>query len=164
MTAGIASLRPILGVKLERTKLQPPKIATPTNPLVPLLIALWIGWGFGLNTVGKRLWAELDGVVISSQDVPPTRDARYRTDYVLRSSDGREHSYVAGATDASLPRSLPVGTHLVKRKWHLDYVQNGQTIDDFPISMYAIVIAIGLTCLRWSFTLWRDQRRSKHNR
>jgi hypothetical protein len=154
-------LRTILCLKLEQITLQPIKIATPTNPLVPLLAALWIGWGFGLNTVGKRLYTELDGVVISSIDVPATRDARYRTDYVLRGSDGREYSYVAGATDASLPRSLPVGTHLTKRKWRLDYVQNGQTIDDFPITMYAIVFGIGLLCLRWSFSLWRDLRRSK---
>jgi hypothetical protein len=149
-------------LKLERIILQAPlKIATQTNPLVPLLAALWIGWGFGFSTIGSRLYQELDGVVISSQDVPPTRDARYRTDYVLRGSDGSKYSYVAGATDASLPRSLPVGTHLTKRRWHLDYERDGQTIDDFPIAMYVIVIGIGLMCLRWSFSLWRHQHRLK---
>jgi hypothetical protein len=131
------------------------------NPLVPLLFALWIIWGFGIETVGRRLAIELDGVVVSSLDHPSTGAPRYSTHYILRGPNGGDFSYVAGATDASLPRRLPVGTRLKKQKWHLDYEKNGQTIDDFPIALYAIVVGIGLALLLWSFLTFRDQRRAR---
>ncbi len=136
-------------------------IATP-NPVVLLMLGLWVVWGFGIETVVRRLQIEVDGVIISSRDTSPTREPRYATQYILRADDGRETSYVAGATDASLPRSLPVGTRLTKQKWRLDYEKNGQNINDFPIGFYAIVGGIGLASLLWSFLIWRDRRRSKN--
>lgn len=136
-------------------------IATP-NPVVLLMLGLWVVWGFGIETVVRRLQIEVDGVIISSRDTSPTREPRYATQYILRADDGRESSYVAGATDASLPRSLPVGTRLTKQKWRLDYEKNGQNINDFPIGFYAIVGGIGLASLLWSFLIWRDRRRSKN--
>jgi len=135
--------------------------ATP-NPIVLLMLGLWVVWGFGLETVGRRLALELNGVVVSSRDHPSKGAPRYSTEYILRGDDGRDYSYVAGATDAALPRSLPVGTCLTKRKWHFDYERDGQTINDFPIAFYAVVSGIGLACLIWSFFIWRDQRRSKN--
>jgi hypothetical protein len=131
------------------------------NPVVPLIFGLWIIWGFGIETVGRRLDIELDGVVVSSLDHPSTGAPRYSTHYTLRGSDGGDYSYVAGATDASLPRSLPVGTRLKKQKWHLDYEKDGQVINDFPIALYVITVGIALACLVWSFSIWRDQRHSK---
>lgn len=135
------------------------KTAIVPNPVVPLVFALWILWGFGLETVGRRLEIQLDGVVISSQDVPSKGAPRYVTEYTLRGNDGQDHSYIAGPTDASLPRSLPVGTHLTKRPWRLDYEKDGQTMKDFPVSFYSLTLGVALACLLWSFFLWRDRWR-----
>jgi hypothetical protein len=84
------------------------------NPAIPLIFGLFILWGFGYETVGSRLKTQLEGVVVSSRDIPSTGAPRYATEYTLRGPDGRESLYVAGATDASLPRSMPVGTSLKK--------------------------------------------------
>jgi hypothetical protein len=137
------------------------KTALAPNPLLLLVFGLFILWGFGFSTIGLRLYLELDGDVVSSHDRSAKGAPRYVTEYILRASDGSEFFYAAGPTDASLPRSLPVGTHLTKRRWRLDYEKDGQTIDDFPITFYAIVVGIGLALILWSFLAFRDQRRAK---
>ena len=54
---------------------------SPPQPTILLFIwALWISWSFGYRVVWQRLSAEVDGVVISSQDVP----SRGVTAYVVR--------------------------------------------------------------------------------
>jgi len=63
--------------KPRRTRRLTPK--TGLNPIVLLLFGLWIIWGFGIQTVGARLEAQFEGVVVSSQDLPPTRGPRYAT-------------------------------------------------------------------------------------
>jgi hypothetical protein len=138
------------------------KTAVTPNPLLLLVFGLFIIWGFGFSTVGLRLILELNGVVVSSHDRSAKGAPRYVTEYILRGDDGREFSYKAGPTDASLPRSLPVGTRLLKRKWRLSYEENGQIMDDFPTSFYAIVVGIGLALILWSFLLFRERRRSKN--
>ena len=130
---------------------------TSPNPAVPLMFAMFILWGFGYETVGARLKTEVDGVVISSRDIPSTGAPRYATEYTLRGPDGRETIYVAGATDASLPRSMPVGTNLKKERWHLDYEKNGERVEDFGVFFYGSIIGIALACVVWSFILWRRQ-------
>jgi len=86
--------------------------AQQTRPLIPILVAIYIAWGFGYETVVARLRIEADGVVVSSRDSPSVGAPRYATYYVLRGPDGQDHSYVAGATDADLPRNMPVGTKI----------------------------------------------------
>jgi len=125
------------------------------NPVVPLMFALFVLWGFGYETVGTRLKTQLEGVVLSSRDIPSTGAPRYVTEYSLRGTDGRESVYTAGPTDASLPRSMPVGTYLKKQRWRLDYEKNGQRVDDFGVFFYGTVLGIALACLVWSFLLWR---------
>ncbi len=39
------------------------KTAIVPNPVVPLVFALWILWGFGLETVGRRLEIQLEASV-----------------------------------------------------------------------------------------------------
>ena len=129
--------------------------------MVLLLFGLWIIWGFGFDTVGRRLEIQFDGVVISSRDIPKTRGPRYATEYTLRGPNGQNQIYVAGPTDASLPRSMPVGTYLKKDRWHLDYERNKQRVDDFPIFFYEAVLGIALGCVVGSVILWRGQRQSK---
>ena len=115
-------------------------------------------WAFGIASLGNRLWIQLHGTVTSSRDIPSTRGPRYATEYTIRDSDGRELHYTAGPTDASLPRSMPVGTTLNKQRWRLGYEQNGKWVDDFGAAFYVVVLAIAFTCLAWSIVLWRTQR------
>ena len=131
------------------------------NPKKPLVIAVWSIWmigGFGFYTLGKRLWAQLDGIVIASLDLPSTRGPRYQTKYTLRGPDGRESLYTAGSTDVTLPRSMPVGTVLKKKRWHVDYERDGQHISDFDLPAYLGILAIGVAGLVWSVLLSRRQR------
>jgi hypothetical protein len=90
----------------------------------------------------------VDGTLVSSTTtcVPPANN-RCASEYVVLSSDGTRASYVAGPTDASLPRELPVGTAISKRKWSLDYALNGQRVEDFPVLFYTGVLAFGVVCL-----------------
>ena len=122
----------------------------PPQPTILLFIsALWISWSFGYRTVWQRFTAEVDGVVTSSQDVP----SRGVTEYVVRDASGTDHRYVAGATDASLARSLPVGTDIRKEWGRLDYEVNGKTIR-FPIYFYSAVCGAALFSLLWGAVLW----------
>jgi len=51
----------------------------PKAALVWAAWSLWIIWGFGFYTLGNRLWAQLDGIVITSRDIPSIRGPRYVT-------------------------------------------------------------------------------------
>jgi len=110
------------------------------NPqiLIIFLFSLFVFWGFGYQTVWPFLNLELQGVVISSKDIPSTGAPRYVTDYVFRSSNGKNCTYVAGSTDASLPRSMPVGTQIKKQRWSLFYERNGEWYS-FPFVFYSIL-------------------------
>jgi hypothetical protein len=125
------------------------------KPLVLALWALWMIWGFGFHTLGARLWTQLDGTVTTARDIPPARGPRYATQYSLRGPDGKDSFYVAGPTDDSLPRSMPVGTSLKKQRWQLGYERDGQWVSDFGIVFYATVLTIAFGCLGLSFFLWR---------
>jgi hypothetical protein len=130
--------------------------------LPPKVLAVWSLWmigAFGFYTLGTRLWSQLDGIVVASRDIPPTRGPRYATEYTLRGPDGQESQYVAGPSDATLARSMPVGTYLRKKRWHVDYERNGQEVDDFSLPFYLVVLATGFGCLSWSFLQWRRERR-----
>ena len=127
----------------------------------PLVLAVWSIWmigGFGFYTLGNRLWAQLDGTIIASRDIPSTRGPRYVTEYTLRGPDGRESLYTGGSTDSRLPRSMPVGTVLKKKRWHLDYERDGQHIS-FNLPVYLGILAIGFAGLAWSVLLSRRQRK-----
>lgn len=84
-----------------------------------IVFGLFILWGFGWNTVGRRLLMNIDRVIVASRAVPSA------TEYTVRGEDGREQVFWAGATDSSLPTSMPVGTRIRKEPWHLDYSETG---------------------------------------
>jgi hypothetical protein len=129
-----------------------------TNPTILIVLALWIFWGFGYETLFKRLMTDVEGTVISAQDIPyPLAPARHGTEYVFQSQEGRTISYIAGPTDASLPRSIPVGTYIKKRRWHLSYERDGQQVDDFGIMFYVASLAMAVGCLVWGVRLNRKQ-------
>ncbi|MGB2675763.1 MAG: hypothetical protein WAN12_01595 [Candidatus Acidiferrum sp.] len=123
-----------------------------------LAFSLWILYGFGYETLYQRLVTQVEGVIVSSRDVHSPNNPRYATEYIVRAADGREAGYVAGASDASLPRSLPVGTTIKKRKWHLDYERDGEHVSDFPTALYVLTLGAAVAGLVWSIRLWRQQR------
>lgn len=124
------------------------------NPLVLAIAALGCLF-FGLNEITQRMLIEVEGVVVSSWTTTGNRPA---TTYRIRSSDGKEHEYIAGATDQSLPRYLPDGTYLRKNKYELSYIKNGETINDFPKTIYLAACGIGLLLGWWSYSRWRFKR------
>jgi hypothetical protein len=128
------------------------------NPKVFMIFGFFIIWAFGFDTVGRRLDLQLDGIVVSSRDIPPTRGPRYVTEYALRGPDHVDRVYVAGPTDASLPRSMPAGIYLKKRRGHLYYEQNGQRVDDFPVLFYVLTVGMGCSLVIWSLVVLRRKR------
>ena len=136
-----------------------PRGAAGPRPAVLIFVAIFIFWGFGYETVGQRLALELDGTVIARQEIPQTWYSHGTgMTYVVRSVDGVDHRYVAGATDASLPRDIPVGTRLIKHKWELSYYRNGAHVDDFPRIFYGATLGIACGCLLWAGLQWRRGR------
>jgi hypothetical protein len=129
---------------------------SPPQPTIVLFIsALWVSWGFGYQAVWQRFTTEVDGVVISSRDIPLKGAPRYSTEYVVRDASGGDHRYIAGATDASLERSLPVGTEIRKEWGSLDYEVNGEKIR-FPTYFYSAMCGVALFSLLWGVVLWRS--------
>jgi hypothetical protein len=135
----------------------PKPVAAGPQPVILIMAALWILWGFGYQTVWERFTTQVDGVVISSRDVPSKGAPRYGTEYVIRGSNGQEQRYDAGATDGSLERSMPVGTRIRKEWGDVGYEANGQWIS-FPIAFYAAIFGVASGCLLWATLLWRASR------
>jgi hypothetical protein len=128
--------------------------------VIPLLVGLFLLWGFGYETLWTRLITQLEGVVIFSRDIPSTSAPRHATEYLVRGPDGVETPYIAGPTDAYLPQGMPVGTSVKKLRWRTDYERNGQRVDNFNALLYMLFVGIGAACLVWSSFLWarRGQR------
>jgi hypothetical protein len=117
----------------------------------------WIVWAFGYQTVWQRLNIQLEGTVTSSQDVPATGAPRYATDYVIRGSDGQDRTYVAGPTDGSLERSIPVGARVRKEWGQLGYEVNGRWIA-FPVAFYSAILGLAAFLAVAAFGAWWRQR------
>ena len=128
--------------------------------VIPLIAAIWILWGFGYQTLWQRLTIQLDGVIVSSRDVPAKGAPRYATEYVVRDANGQEHRYIAGATDASLERSMPAGTRIRKGWGRLGYEADGRWIE-FPVAAYSAMLGIAFACLFWAaHRLWTARKRA----
>jgi hypothetical protein len=121
------------------------------NPLVLAIAAIGC-LAFGINEIVQRMNIEVDGVVVSSQTTTGNRPV---TIYLIRGSDGREHEHVAGPTDKSLPRRLPEGTYLKKKKYELSYIKNGEVMNDFPLFFYLTACGLGVLIGWWSYSQWR---------
>jgi hypothetical protein len=112
-------------------------------------------WGFGIQTLWTRYAMAVEGTVVSSRDVPSKGAPRYATEYVVRGADGHDYQYVAGATDASLDRSLPVGSQIQKKRGQLGYEVNGQW-RSFPIYFYSAIFGVAFFAIFWAALLqWR---------
>ena len=112
--------------------------------LVPLALLIWL---FAGHEIYQRAAVSLDGTVVSSETscVQPYNN-RCDTTYVVEGLDHTRSTYVAGPTDESLERRLPVGTFIRKDKWSLTYSVNGKKISDFPVVFYGGLMGFGLLC------------------
>ncbi len=124
------------------------------NPVILIVWSLWMLWGFGYQTVWLRLVTECEGIVTSSQDIPPTRGPRYATRYMVLGLDGQSHICTAGPTEASLPRSMPVSTRIKKQRWHLGFERNGQQVNDFSVFFYSLILMFAIASLFWGLRSW----------
>jgi hypothetical protein len=118
---------------------------------VSIVFGLFILWGFGWETVGRRLLMNVDGIIVASRAVPSGG-----TKYIVRRADGSEQVIWAGASDASLPTSMPVGTRIRKEPWHLDYERDGRR-ESFPWVFYSSVLGIALSLVVWGILILRSQ-------
>jgi hypothetical protein len=123
------------------------------NARILILWSLYV-WAFGYQTVWRRLDTKIEGTIVTSRDIPPSRGPRYATDYMVRGSDGETREYVAGPTDGSLPRNMPAGTYINKERWRLSFERNGQRVDDFSIDFYLIILVGSIGCLCWGLRRW----------
>jgi hypothetical protein len=112
--------------------------------LAPIALLIWL---FAGHEIYQRAAISLDGTVVSSETscVQPYNN-RCDTAYVLEGRDGAQSAYVAGPTDESLERRLPVGTVIHKSKWSLSYTVDARNVNDFPIGFYGGLMAFGLLC------------------
>jgi hypothetical protein len=56
--------------------------------------------------------------------------------------DGSAFEYISDSTIASLPRSMPVGTIIRKRRWELGFARNGRKVG-FNMLPVLVPIVIG---------------------
>jgi hypothetical protein len=119
------------------------------RPLPLAIFALLILYICGFQVAWPRLILQVEGKVVSSQDVPSTGAPRYATYYLIQAPNGQIFPYVAGCTDASLPRSLPVGTNIIKRRWEWKPRLNGAGPSDNTTIFYLAASGTAIGCLAW---------------
>ena len=118
-----------------------------------------LGLLFCLCEIYARASISLDGTIVFSKSscVQPYNN-RCATVYVVEDPRGARTDYIAGPTDHSLKRYLPVGTSIQKARWSLSYMVDGHRIDDFPRYFYFGVGFMGICFLYWAFSLYRVGR------
>jgi hypothetical protein len=96
-------------------------------------------------------------VVVSSRDSPSKGAPRYTTEYVIRNASNHDTRYVAGPTDSSLERSIPVGSRIEKKWGQLGYQLNDQW-RSFPIGFYSAIMGVAFFALFWAALVqWRTK-------
>jgi hypothetical protein len=130
------------------------------NPGVLAAFSLWILY-MAYSTIAGRLEIEADGTILKREAI--TRYQRPGAIYTLAAPDGALRTLASGCTDSSLPRELPVGGRLVKRKNDLSYTLDGRTVSDFPLPFYGATAGLGLSLLVLSGMLFMQQRRSNQS-
>jgi hypothetical protein len=113
-------------------------------PGILLILAIMIFWTFGYLGVWHRLQIDVEGTVTARQDFPQNKYTHGPTTrYILKKGDGTIREYTATHADPSLPRTIPVGVHVTKRKGELFYFLNNRRIDDFPLKICVILLSFG---------------------
>ena len=106
----------------------------------------------GLYEIAGRLLIEVEGTIVSSQTTTGYRPVTY---HLIQRSDGQLCKYVAGPTDLSLPRRMPAGTYIKKKKYEPSYVRDGKLVQDFPLPIYLAVLFGGMMLAWHSYSMSR---------
>jgi hypothetical protein len=119
------------------------------------VLALFAVWTLyvGVSSLSTRLLTSVDGTVVSSSTTQGVRPVTY---YTVQSSDGRQQSLIAGPTDGSLPRQMPVGTIIQKKKFELSYSRNGKRIHDFPVAFHILWFTVSAVSACIAFVWWKS--------
>jgi hypothetical protein len=123
------------------------------------VLAVFAVWTLYVGAAGlmTRLLMSVDGTIISSTTTQGVRPVTY---YTIQSTDGQQQSLVAGPTDESLPRGMPVGTIIQKNKFELSYARNGQRVQDFPLGSHVLWLAVSAVSSSLAFVWWKSERKS----
>jgi len=117
------------------------------NPNVYRMM-LMIGFGIclaGMMNVYRRASFTAQGTVVSStSSCLDSRHARCSSTYVLVKDGGASETFVAVPAEYSLPKWLPVGTRVDKKKWRLTYAINGVVGGGYSAASSAGLIALGI--------------------
>lgn len=117
-------------------------------PGILLVFAIGIFWTVGYNGVWHRLRLDVEGTVTARRDFPQNKYTHGPTTrYTLKKADGTIREYTASRNEPSLPRTIPVGVNVTKRKGEIFYALNGRRIDDFPLTTYVILLSFGTAFL-----------------
>lgn len=114
-------------------------------------------------SVIERLRTEVNGVVISKRDIPEVGASYYMTEYNIRGQDDKKTVYIAKPTAASLPRSMPIGTHIRKNRWNYSYERDGIITKDFPSRLYNFWLLKSVLLISWGIgeLIYNHQKRKK---
>jgi hypothetical protein len=96
---------------------------------------LWVA----LPTVYHRLEIQTSGTIINAETRYEPRRATY---YSIKTPSGLTETIISGATDASLPRDISIGTFVEKAKWHIGYSLDHVYTLGFPVYFYGGLILI----------------------
>lgn len=116
-----------------------------TPNVIPLLFILA---GYFCISIFPLRQLEISGTIISSERQVFEQGANYQkyyTEYILQSKDGREVEYKATGYGDSLPKDMPVGTMIDKKKGELGYMKNNEWVSYHYLTdvvMWAFVIFI----------------------
>jgi len=88
---------------------------------------------------------EIHGVIEDSSkscrfDNPQSCTFRYK----VRGKEGSVINVSAGPNDIDIAQNLSPGTNIEKNYWALDYKINGKIDDKFPITLYSLILLIGV--------------------
>ena len=133
-------------------------INSDTRYLIQFLFSLWILY-VGLGDLVQRYFLEVEGVVVESSTASNPRRATY---YQVVGSDKIVRQYIAGPTDMSLSRDMPVGTRIKKIRHHLSWEKDGMRVNDFPLYGPLGMTTFGLILMYWSISQRRFRRTAKY--
>ena len=149
----LADLRMVINRRAAGQRIPTFKESIPN--LAPFALLIWLFVG---HEIYQRAAISLNGTIVSSETrcVQPYNN-RCDTTYVVEGQDKTRSTYVAGPTDESLERRLPVGTVIRKNKWSLTYTVDARNVNDFPLGFYGGLMVFGLLCALFGRPATRKQ-------
>ena len=109
-----------------------------------LFVAGIIFFLLGASEIARRLIIEVAGEVVEKEvSCSKPFNNRCVARYVILSKEGGRLFYSAGPNDHSLSRRIEIGNIVHKRKWEVDYLVNGNRVNDFPVLFYFLMVVFG---------------------